>query len=102
MRERSRRPPAVNLLSLRQGELSRNRDVTQREVEPPKTMTRMTWPDVCRSNQFKGLWVAIDNCRYDQFTRQPVEGDVVDSDRELSELCARMRETGRSACAILF
>ena len=65
-------------------------------------MTRMTWPDVCRSNQFKGLWVAIDNCRYDQFTRQPVEGDVVDSDRELSELCARMRETGRSACAILF
>jgi hypothetical protein len=46
--------------------------------------------------------VAIDNCRYDNHTRQPVEGDVVDSDPELSELCARMREAGRSACSILF
>jgi hypothetical protein len=38
----------------------------------------------------------------DQSTRQPVEGDVVDADRDFSELCARMRETGRSACTILF
>jgi len=64
--------------------------------------TRMTWPDLCRSDKFRGLWVAIDNCRYDQETRQPVEGDVVDSDTELSELCARMREAGRCACTILF
>jgi len=64
--------------------------------------TRMTWPDLCRSDKFRGLWVAIDNCRYDQETRQPVEGDVVDSDSELSELCARMREAGRCACTILF
>lgn len=64
--------------------------------------TRMTWPDLCRSDKFRGLWVAIDNCRYDQATRQPVEGDVVDSDSELSELCARMREAGRCACTILF
>jgi hypothetical protein len=62
----------------------------------------MTWPEVCRSEQFKGLWVALDNCRYDQATRQPIEGDVVDSDPELADLCARMRETGRSACAILY
>ena len=52
--------------------------------------SRMTWPDLCRSERYKGLWVAIDNCRYDSSTRQPVEGDVVDSDEELSELCARM------------
>lgn len=65
-------------------------------------MTRMTWPELCRSDKFRGLWVAIDNCRYDQMTRQPVEGDVVDSDQELSELCARMREAGRGSCAILF
>jgi hypothetical protein len=64
--------------------------------------SRMTWSDLCRSNQFRGLWVAIDNCRYDQETRQPVEGDVVDSDPQLSELCARMREAGRSSCTILF
>ena len=38
----------------------------------------------------------------DQTTRQPVEGNVVDADREFSELCARMRETGRTSCTILF
>jgi len=65
-------------------------------------ITRMTWPELCRSEQFKGLWVALDNCRYDQATRQPIEGDVVDSDPELAELCARMRETGRGSCAIMF
>lgn len=65
-------------------------------------MTRMTWPELCHSEQFKGLWVALDNCRYDQATRQPIEGDVVDADSELSELCARMREKGRGSCAILF
>ncbi|HET9934035.1 MAG TPA: hypothetical protein VFQ35_25200 [Polyangiaceae bacterium] len=27
---------------------------------------------------------------------------MVDSDPELSELCARMREAGRTACSILF
>ena len=64
--------------------------------------TRMTWPELCHSEQFKGLWVALDNCRYDQTTRQPIEGDVVDADSELSELCARMREKGRGSCAILF
>jgi hypothetical protein len=65
-------------------------------------ITRMTWPELCRSEQFKGLWVALDNCRYDSATRQPIEGDVVDSDPELAELAARMRETGRGSCAILF
>jgi hypothetical protein len=64
--------------------------------------SRMTWPDLCKSERYKGLWVAIDNCRYDSSTRQPVEGDVVDSDEELSELCARMREAGRSSCTIVF
>lgn len=64
--------------------------------------TRMTWPELCRSEQFRGLWVALDNCRYDQATRQPIEGDLVDSDEELSELCARMRQAGRGSCAILF
>jgi hypothetical protein len=64
--------------------------------------TRMTWPELCRSAQLKGMWVALDNCRYDQDSRQPIEGDVVDSDEDLSQLCARMRETGRGSCAILF
>jgi len=64
--------------------------------------SRMTWRELCRSGRYKGLWVAIDNCRYDQSTRQPIEGDVVDSDPEFSELCTRMRETGRTSCTIVF
>lgn len=64
------------------------------------TTLRMTWTELCRSEDFSGLWVALDNCRYDHQTRQPVEGDVVDADPDLSELCSRMRETGRCSCAI--
>jgi hypothetical protein len=62
---------------------------------------RMSWPDLVRCGQLKGLWVALDNCRYDQTTHQPIEGDVVDADEELTELCARMRQAGLTACAIL-
>lgn len=64
--------------------------------------TRMSWSELCRSEKYTGMWVALDNCRYDQTTRQPIEGDVVDFDEELSALCARMREMGRCACTILF
>lgn len=63
---------------------------------------RMTWPQICRSEEFKGLWVALDNCRYDQASLQPIEGDVVDSDEDLAELCSRMRAVERTSCAILF
>ena len=63
---------------------------------------RMTWPQICRTEEYKGLWIALDNCRYDQTTMQPMEGDVVDSDDELAALCHRMREAGRSSCSIMF
>lgn len=60
------------------------------------------WPQISRTERFRGHWVALDNCRYDQVTRQPTEGDVVDSDENLAELCRRMRESGRSSCSVLF
>jgi hypothetical protein len=66
------------------------------------TVTRMMWPDVCRSNKFSGRWVALDNVRYDQTTSQPLEADVVDVDEDLGVLCTRMRESDRTSCAILF
>jgi hypothetical protein len=62
----------------------------------------MTWPQICHTEQFKGLWIALDNCRYDQDTKKPIEGDIVDSDEELARLCGRMREGGRTSCAFLF
>jgi hypothetical protein len=63
---------------------------------------RVSWPQICRSGEFKGLWVALDNCRYDQSSMQPVEGDVVDADADLADLCGRLREGQRGSCAILF
>jgi hypothetical protein len=33
---------------------------------------------------------------------QPIEGDVVDADADIAELCGRLRESQRSSCAILF
>jgi hypothetical protein len=62
---------------------------------------RTATPALARCEEFNGMWVALDGCRYDPNTRQPVEGDVVDADEDLAELCARMRETGRSSCTIL-
>ena len=62
---------------------------------------RTATPALAKCEQFTGMWVALDGCRYDPTTRQPVEGDVVDADEDLAELCARMRETGRSSCTII-
>lgn len=63
---------------------------------------RMTWRDICRSKEFAGRWVALDNVRYVQGGSQPAEADIVDADDDLADLCARMREADRTACAILF
>ncbi len=64
--------------------------------------TSMAWSRLDHSESLQGLWVALDNCRYDQVTRQPIEGDVVDSDEDLGDLCSRLRELGRSSCVICF
>ena len=62
---------------------------------------RMAWWELCRLDEFRGRWVALDNVRYDPVTAQPIEGEVVDADEDLVDLCARMRSTDRTACAIL-
>jgi hypothetical protein len=64
--------------------------------------SRLTWPQICRSDEFRGRWVALDECRYDPRTAQPAEGTVVDADEDLVALCARMQETDSKHCAIHF
>ena len=64
--------------------------------------TRMAWLEMCRSDEYRGRWVALDNIQYETGSSQPHEADVVDSDEDLGELCSRMREADRTACAILF
>jgi hypothetical protein len=62
----------------------------------------MTWEAICRSDEFRGRWVALDECRYDEETGRATEGSVVDVDDDLVELCARVSESKRTNCAILF
>ena len=64
--------------------------------------TRMTWPELQRSGEYRGRWVALDNCRYDARTAQPVEGSIVDADEDLAELCSRIRSEDGRHCAIVF
>jgi len=66
-----------------------------------RTNARMAWWELCRLDEYRGHWVALDNVRYDPVTAQPIEGEVVDADEDLADLCARMRSTDRTACAIL-
>jgi hypothetical protein len=64
--------------------------------------SRLSWPQICRSDEFKGRWVALDECKYDARTAQPVEGSVVDADEDLAALCSRMQQSDNRHCAILF
>jgi hypothetical protein len=65
-------------------------------------ITHITWSEMVRSEKYRGRWVALDSVRYDPATSQPVEADVVDVDEDLADLCARMRESDRTSCAIVF
>ena len=64
--------------------------------------SRMSWDSICCSDEFRGRWVALDECRYDEETGRATEGSVVDVDDDLVELCARIRESQWKHCAILF
>jgi hypothetical protein len=61
---------------------------------------QMTWSEV--EGEYRGLWVALDQCRYDEATAKPLEGMVVDADEDLVALCSRIRDAGSHNCAILF
>lgn len=63
---------------------------------------RLSWPlEASDAARYQGHWVALDNCRYDG-GHLPVDGDVVDSDPDLAELCGRLHESNRSKCIVLF
>jgi hypothetical protein len=64
--------------------------------------SRFTWSQIRQTDEFRGRWVALDNCKYDARTAQPVEGSVVDSDEDLVELCSRIQDGDNRHCAILF
>ena len=61
-----------------------------------------SWTEAAKTDELRGHWVALDNCRYDRVSNQPVEGDIVDSDEDLAELCARLQRSSKSKCTILY
>lgn len=63
---------------------------------------RMSWEDIRTTDSFRGRWVALDACRYDEATGRATEGEVVDVDDNLAELCQRVRASDRRHCAIVF
>ena len=64
--------------------------------------SRLPWSVIRRSTEYRGRWVALGECIYDAKTSQPVEGAIVDVDRDLVTLCTRLRTQESSHCAILF
>ena len=62
----------------------------------------MTWSELCESDEYRGRWVALDGCRYDEATSKPIEGTVIDVDDDVVELCNRVRDAEMRDCAILF
>jgi len=65
-------------------------------------MHRMTWDEICSRDEYRGRWVALDGCSYDETTGKATEGALVDIDHDLVELCERIREADLKNCAILF
>jgi hypothetical protein len=62
----------------------------------------MSWEEIRTTDSFRGRWVALDACRYDEATGRATEGEVVDVDDNLAELCQRVRASDRRHCAIVF
>ena len=55
-------------------------------------MLRMTWSEICQSEDLRGRWIALDDCSFDESTGHAMEGLVVDSDDDLAELVDAVRD----------
>jgi hypothetical protein len=64
--------------------------------------SRLTWSEIRQRDEYRGRWIALDECQYDAKTAQPSQGTVVDVDEDLVSLCNRMQESGNRHCAILY
>jgi len=64
--------------------------------------TWMQWSELTAKSEYRGLWVALDDVRYDTVTAKPVEGYLVDADADLAALCARLQDSDHASCSVLF
>ena len=96
LRRRASEPESLGLWAFAQADAEGHLAAQGVRMEP------MSWEAICRHADFKGRWVALDHCRYDESTGRATEGAVVDVDDDLVELCNRIRESEHENCAILF
>lgn len=59
------------------------------------------WSELVSSDEYRGRWVALDQCRYDAAAK-PIEGTLIDADDDLVALCNRIRSSGSHNCAIVY
>lgn len=64
--------------------------------------SRMSWTEICAKQQYRGRWVALDEPCYEDNSRTPSEGTVVDVDDDLAELCSRMKKSNQRSCAVVY
>jgi hypothetical protein len=65
-------------------------------------MERMSWDDICRCERYRGRWVALARCHYDESSGKATEASVVDADDDLQQLCTRMRSCDQRNCEIRY
>ena len=68
----------------------------------PRPGPRLAWDEVVRRRECRGRWVALHRCSYDEITGHAAEGELVDLDEDLVELCNRVRASKRRDCAIVY
>ncbi|MCA9582887.1 MAG: hypothetical protein KC416_13905 [Myxococcales bacterium] len=64
-------------------------------------METLTWQQICTRDDYRGRWVALSSCDYDEEGRAR-GGAVVDVDDDLATLCTRIRTSEWRHCDILF
>ena len=65
-------------------------------------MERITWNEICRRDDCRGRWIALHRCAYDAASGRATEGDLVDVDDDLADLCDRVHQSEFKHCAIVY
>jgi len=73
------------------------RGVAAETVPPPRVRTERVKQE--SAPPFAGEWVALDGAVVD--AHHPPEGSIVDHDRDLARLCARLRHKHKTNCCIV-
>lgn len=63
-------------------------------------IARPRWTEIRHMNEFRGSWVALSHCTFDD-NGNTIDGKLVDYDEELSVLCSRLRDNGWTDCELL-